>query len=220
MPISWAAALRLYGKSKGSFVLPKKGSSDYEAVKKLMSETEYGPEHEVKRRHRSPKRPHREPSPADVKGSRGKGKKMGQAEAPLESGVAPPAKMEVPPPATKPVDQEHKTARRRPKVKDAAEKPVKEEKKKVQRSGLTKKEETVEFLEDMNTGAGGALAPQFAGQGAAIKAKLKADKKTEKVVTVGEGEERTLEGMKTDDPQAISGKAPFSFQALRNKLLC
>ena len=50
MPISYQAALRLYAKEKGHFVIPKKGSADYEAIKKLQEGTEMGPEHAVKKR--------------------------------------------------------------------------------------------------------------------------------------------------------------------------
>ena len=48
--ISWPAALRLYAKQNGSYILPKKGSAAYDAVKKLQMETEDAPEHATAKR--------------------------------------------------------------------------------------------------------------------------------------------------------------------------
>ena len=206
MPISWAAALRMYGKQKGAFVVPKKGSPEYEAVKKLQGETEMGPEHEVKRRARKVKNPQTLALPADG----------------VNESLPPPTEKKS---KTKPLEgtggaQTKPEVLKKKEVEDAAEIPEKKDKKGLSRSGKTRKTDTVEELTDRNLGEGGALAPAFAGQKEGIKKQLAQNRKTARVVSVGNGEERTLEGMKTDDPAAIEGRAPFSFQALRNKLLC
>ena len=108
---------------------------------------------------------------------------------------------------------------KRPEVEDAGEKPVKK-RRGVRSSGLTAGAATAEFLANDNTMGGGAASAQLPGQKKRLKETLAKKEDEAKIVTVGEGEERTLEGMKTDDPAAVEGRAPFSFQALRNRLLC
>lgn len=208
MPISWAAALRMYGKQKGAFVVPKKGSSDYDAIKKIQQETEMSPEHEVKRRQRRPK---------------GKDTTLAVPEGGVNASLPPPTVQKS---KTKPLEDAGGAGSRaemfqeKPKVEDAAAVPEKAGKKGLARSGKTKKADTVQELTDRNLGDGGALAPSFAGQKEGIKKQLAQNRKTDRVVSVGNGEERTLEGMKTNDPAAVEGRAPFSIQSLRNRLLC
>jgi len=207
MPISWAAALRMYGKQKGAFVVPKKGSAEYDAIKKLQTETEMSEEHEVKRRARRVKTP----------------QTLAVPEGGVNESLPPPTEKKS---VTKPLEaaggagSKAQNLKTKPEVENAAEIPEKKAKKGLTRTGKTTKVDTVEDLTNTNLGEGGALAPSYAGQKAGIKKQLEQNRKTARVVSVGNGEERTLEGMKTDDPMAIAGKAPFSFQALRNKLLC
>jgi len=108
---------------------------------------------------------------------------------------------------------------KKPEVENAGAAPVKK-RRGVRASGLTAGAQTQEFVMNENTGAGGAVSAQMGGQKKRLKKALEKMPDEGKVVTVGEGEERTLEGMKTDDPAAVAGRAPFSFQALRNRLLC
>ena len=238
MPIAWAAALRLYGKQKGHFVVPKKGSADYDAVKKLQMETADGPEHAVKRRqrkaHKSPSRPHREPSPADLPGkvvaaSHEPVKKARKAPT-AKGGAAPETTRNhdpIVPPAqgTKPLEAAGGAGS---KAQDLKKEPVvKEETKKkapkrrgVKASGLSAAAETFQELTEKNLMDGGAAAAQLPGQKERIKKSLEKKKGEEKMMDVGDGTEKTLEGLKSDDPAALSGRKPFSFQALRNQLLC
>ena len=209
MPISWAAALRMYGKQKGHFIVPRKDSEDYHAVKKLQQSTEMSAEHEVKRRQR--------------KGKGMTGATMAVPEGGVNASLPPPAANKS---VTKPIDSaggigsKAEGLKKKPEVEDAAKVPEKKGKKGLARSGKTVKADTVQELEDRNLGDGGALAPAYAGQKAGIKKQLEQNRKTARVVSVGEGEEKTIDGMKTDDPKAVSGSAPFSYQALRNRLLC
>jgi hypothetical protein len=225
MPISWTAALRLYGKQKGHFIVPRKGSPEYEAVKKLQTETEHGPEHEVKKR----------------AGKKGKKEEVVVMEAhepttkakkaPTRKGGAAPEVTRnhdpLLPPAsgTKPLESaggagsKAQMLKEEPVVKDEVKKEVKK-RKGVKSSGLTAGAETVKNLTDSNLMDGGSAAAQLPGQTKRIKKSLEKKEGEVKVVEVGNGEEKTLEGLKSDDPEAVSGRKPFSFQALRNQLLC
>jgi hypothetical protein len=226
MPISWTAALRLYGKTHGGFVVPKKGTAHYDAVKKLMAETADGPEHAVKKR--MSKKGAAEKM-AVVAESHEPTKKARRAPT-AKGGAAPEVTRNhdavVPPAAgTKPLEAGGGAGSRaqkelkRPEVEDAGEKPVKK-RRGVRSSGLTAGAATQEFLANDNTMGGGAASAQMGGQKKRLAKTLEQKPDEAKIVTVGEGEERTLEGMKTDDPKAVEGKAPFSIQALRNRLLC
>ena len=116
---------------------------------------------------------------------------------------------------TKQIDQPMAMVEDAKKAKTKA--PVKK-RRGVQSDGKTAGAELKDKLENEQQ-LDAAISPDMPGQKELIKKELKRKPKA-KIVTVGEGEERTIEGMKTDDPKAIEGKAPFSFQALRNRLLC
>lgn len=211
MTISWQAAMRLYAKQRGAFIVPKKGSAEYEAIKKLQAETEMGPEHEVKKRQSK--------KTTIARGTLG----AAGLEMKLEAGAGPAGEPKVPPPAqaTKPIDPgsaTQKEKRQKKKVENAAEIPVKESKG-VSRTGKTHGANTQDFLENRNTGMSAVVSAQLPEQKAALEANLKANKRTTKIVSTNQEQEKTIDGMKTDDPAAISARAPFSIQALRNKLL-
>ena len=106
-----------------------------------------------------------------------------------------------------------------PVVKEEVKKPV-VKRKGVKSSGLTAGAATQDFLMNDNDMGGGAASGQLPGQRQRLKKTLQKQEGEVSIVTVGNGEERTIEGMKTDDPRAVAGLAPFSFQALRNRLLC
>lgn len=255
MAISYQAALRLYAKQKGGFVIPKKGSADYDAVKKLMGETEDAPEHATKKRMSKKAKAmmsEKLPMPEEKAKVRKamKAKKQGAAEAlkvvaethepvtkakkaPTRKGDAAPevtrnADPLVPPAAgTKPLEAAGGAGSRAQLTK--SEEPVVKEKLKkaapkrrgVKSSGLTQGVATQEFLVNDNVMGGGAASAQLPGQKERLKKTLKKQEGETSIVTVGSGDlEPTLDGMKTDDPKAISGKAPFSIQSLRNRLLC
>jgi hypothetical protein len=224
MPIAWAAALRLYGKQKGHFVVPRKGSPDYDAVKKIQMETADGPEHAVKKR--VSKKKSSEVVVAEAHEPTTKAKK-----APTRKGGAAPDTTRdhnpIVPPAqgTKPLEAAGGAGS---KAQDLKEEPVvKEESKKkapkrrgVKASGLTAAAATFQELTEKNLMDGGAAAAQLPGQKERIKKSLAKKEGEEKMMEVGDGSEKTLEGLKSDDPVALSGRRPFSFQALRNQLLC
>jgi len=106
------------------------------------------------------------------------------------------------------------------KVIDPESKPEKVQKSGVTRTGKTNKANAANFINNENTGMSAVVSAELADQKEEIGKALKRAKKTPKVVTVGEGQEETIDNMKTDDPKAISGAQPFSIQALRNRLLC
>lgn len=222
MAISWAAALRLYAKQQGGFIVPKKGTPHYDAVKKLQSETAHGPEHEVKRRARKGKMAvvadEHEPTTKAKKAPTRKGGAAPEVTRNADP-ILPPSQGTKPLEAAGGAGSRAQETEKKPEVENAGDKPVKK-RKGVRSSGLTAAAKTQQFLENENTGGGGAASAQMAGQKERIKKTLAKKKDEGKVVEVGEGEERTIEGMKTDDPAGVSGSKPFSFQALRNRLLC
>ena len=214
MPIPWAAALRVYAKQVGYYSMPRKGTDQYNAVKNIQANTAMAPEHELRRRG-------------------GKAAMGGRAE-PMPGGLTerspqdlkfagPPAyafEPAAPKVATKPIEQPPVLPPPSKVVEPEKNKP-KRKRKPVTTTGLTEVENVREEIINDNTGSGGVVAPQFPGQKEDIKAALKASKKTPKMVTVGQGQEATIDNLKSDDPKALKGEnVQFSFQALRSKLLC
>ncbi len=198
MPIAFAAALRLYAKEKGHFMLPRKGTPEYDAVKKLQAETEDGPEHQIKRK-----------------------AKKATAVSPVATASAAAGGMGEPPAhvvKTTEIDAPMAVKKGKKVVKDAAAKPPKKEKV-LQRDGKTTAEDNLETLAVENTGPSAAVSAQLPGQKTAIEGELKKAKRAPRTKVKADPAEPTVEGMKTDDPKAIEGKAPFSTKALRLKLL-
>lgn len=115
----------------------------------------------------------------------------------------------------KQIDQPMAMAAAAPQAKTKA--PVRK-RRGVQSDGLTAGAELKQQLQNEQQ-LDAAMSPDMPGQEERIKKELKRKPKA-KIVTVGEGQEQTIDHMKTDDPKAISGDKPFSFQALRNRLLC
>lgn len=228
MPIAWTSALRLYAKQKGAFIVPKKGSADYEAIKKIQMETADGPEHAVKpRRSRKAKATEvveksggtSDLLPGIAKGAVSK-KKAPTGEGGAEEGLTRHDDAVLPPAVdTKNIDPQDKEGQKKPRVKNASKLPERKVKG-VTTAGVTVKEETGDFIKNKNVGMTAVVSAQSAEQKAELKKALKQAKATPKIVTVREGTEETIDNMKTDDPKAIEARAPFSIQALRNKLLC
>lgn len=233
MAISWVAALRLYAKQTGHYILPKKGSEAYEAVKKLQAETEHSAEHEVAKRGSGKKAMAKAAKSAKSAASASleasapgiTSGKVSKKKAPTGYGGAEESETRsgdpVLPPAakTKQIDNQG-VAEKSKKVINPESEPEKVVKKGVSRTGKTVKANTADFINNENTGVTAAVSAQLAGQKEEIVKALKKAKRTPKVVTVGEGQEETIDNMKTDDPKAITGAQPFSIQALRNRLLC
>ena len=228
MTIPWTSALRIYAKQKGSYIVPKKGSEAYEAVKKIQMETEMSDEHAVKRKPKGEKASKKEAGvkealpPAHVDPSIAKGK-VSRKKAPTAAGGAEES-------VTREGDavlpqKAHTTAiddSRKGKATKVIEPEAQPEKvsKGVSRTGKTVKANAQNFIQNENTGMTAVVSAQLAGQKQELEKALKVAKRTPKVVTVGSGDqEATIDGMKTDDPGAISAKEPFSITALRKKLL-
>jgi hypothetical protein len=89
-------------------------------------------------------------------------------------------------------------------------------KKGVESSGETKAREGQRFLATQNTG-NIAISAQLPGQKEEIKKSLK--KAVPKLAPVDpKPPQKTADNLKTDDPAAITARAPFSMNALRMKL--
>jgi len=233
MAISWAAALRLYAKQKGFFVVPKKGTEHYDAIKKLQGETDMSDEHKVKPR-MSKKKMNDASSVTDTeeapkkemtrKGRTGKHYTSSE-KLPIRKGFHQKKEDVVPvTSADTSLLQDSQVSKKELKTivkKPLTKKVVKE--KGVKADGLTKPVSTTEFLVNDNVGAGTGVSSQFAGQKEQVKKQLRKAKKTETTDDAPNPnpEEKTIDNMKTDDPKGVDGsKAGFSFQALRNRLLC
>ena len=219
MPITWAAALRLYSKDKGHFVVPRKGSEDYEAVKKLQQETADGPEHAVKKRG-SKKGKSEEEGAMGGKVVKGvvKGKKAPTPGGAAAEQVTAAGDALLPPRAhTTEIDEQFALKKSKKVVRDTISKPKKE--KAIQRDGKTKAADQLQVMAEENTGPSATVSNQLPGQKAMIAAELKEAKKQVKAKVLENPPEPTIDGMKTDDPKAIEAKAPFSILSLRKKLL-
>ena len=219
MPIAWAAALKIYAKESGSFTLPKKGSDAYEKVKKIQQGTEMSEEHALKRKAK------KTAIVVEAKAKKaGKGRKRSDSlSSQEESERAKKDKAVEMPPAMKNdtamIDVPEKEKRKRV-LKDPKAIPEAKSKSGVTRTGKTQAENDLDYLENKNIGEGQDISAQLPGQKEKIQNALK-KKPAKKLVTVGNGEEKTIDGMKTDDAVAVEGgNVQFSFQALRNRLLC
>lgn len=219
MPIPWASALKIYAKEAGHFILPKKGSEAYEKVKKIASETAMSEEHKLKRKE---KKSAIVKSEVKVKAKKEKKRRESLSSEEENERNMKDKKVEMPPAMkndTAMIDVPEVDKRKRV-LKNPEAIPEVKTKKGVTRTGKTHAENDLDYLENKNIGEGNDLSAQLPGQKEKIEKALK-KKPAVKLVTVGNGEEKTIEGMKTDDAVAIEGgNVQFSFQALRNRLLC
>jgi hypothetical protein len=235
MAISWVSALRLYAKQTGHYILPKKGSEAYNAVKKIQAETADGPEHSVAKRGEGKRAMAKKakmakvapvPEPASAPGIVAGVKKRGGKKAPTGAGGASEVTTRegdaLLPPKAKltQIDNQGVTQKAKKVVEPEAHPEKKVGRKGISRSGVTVSAEVTEDIVNRNTGPGGVSNARLADQKEELKGQLKSAKRTPKVVLVGEGQDKTIDGLKSDDPAGISGKAPFSITALRSKLLC
>jgi len=213
MPIPFQSALRIYAKNTGQFIMPRKGTDAYNAVKQIQSSTNMAPEHELKRRGgRGAMGGRAEPLPGGVTERSAQDLKYAGPEAYAFEPKAPKVD-------TKPID----TPQLPPpsKVVEPEKNKPKRKRKPVTTTGKTEVENVREEIINDNIGSGGVVAPQFPGQKEDIQKALKASKRTPKMVTVGQGQEATIDNLKSDDPKALKGEnVQFSFSALRSKLLC
>lgn len=213
MPISYQAALRMLAKERGHFALPKKGSEDYNKVRKMMEETEMSGEHEVK------KRVGRKLTAVDAAASNRYAKGVRTPGLKAKGG----ASMEAPPPMkvdTVLIDQPVAVVEDSKKiVKKVASKPMKGAKGGVRRDGKTKQEAKTDEVENTNTGPSAIISPQNAGQKKQIEKALK--KKGPTTEVKADPAEQTIETMNKDATgPALDGHAQFNFVEFRKKLLC
>ena len=230
MPISYAMALKLHAKETGHFLIPKKGSEAYEKVKKIQQETEMTEELRVKRKVKTEPKMMKvkekavslekvaKPTAKKVKGGTCEtleGKESKERSMKNKAVEMPPSMKN----DTSMIDVPGKQARKRV-LKDPESIAVVRETKGVNRSGKTLAENDLNYLENSNIGEGQDLSAQLPGQKEKIEKALK-KKPVNKLVTVGNGEEKTIDGLKSEDvPSIEGGNVQFSFQALRNRLMC
>lgn len=227
MPISYQAALRIFAKKNGKFVVPKKGSSEYDEVRKIMGETEMSSEHEIKRRSKKTLKTG-VPVEGEVvmkKKRNARMKKSATSEQPnvvtntgkLPSNLPPPHKVD-----TAMIDEpENELKDAGPVVKKPLMKKKKVAGKGVNRTGKSTAQNDTEMLINSNTGPSAAISAELPDQKERIKKAVKRGKKDDTFIEVEQAKDKTIKNMKTDDAVAIEGdKVQFSFQALRNRLLC
>jgi ribonuclease D len=233
MAISYQAALRILAKEKGGFTVPKKGSADYEKVRKLMAETEMSAEHETKKRV-SKKKPKvvmpdastmesaskeaKEKEEMKKEKDRVKQVKRIRGKKELVASVALPASMKD---VTPPIDAPQAEQMKQKKVRNAMKKVTGESKGGVKRSGETKPEEVKDFLVNNNTGPSALITTQLAGQKRRIKEVL--DEKSDAGMIVDPTpEEATIDAMNKEAAKvpALEGRTQFDFITFRRKLLC
>lgn len=202
MPISYQAALRILAKEKGHFLLPKKGTEDYEKVRKMMSETAMSTEHETKKRV-SKKAAKAKPDVVEMSSS---DEEVKHVAAP------PPMKND-----TKLIDQ---TGMDKKVVKNVEEKPkASKAKGGVKRSGKTKSEAETSFLENQNTGPSTTVSTMTPDQSKDIKKSLA--KKGPKLSVKADPAEQTIDTMNHEATgPTVDGDKQFSFIEFRKKLLC
>lgn len=131
------------------------------------------------------------------------------------------ADLALPPAATKPLLKEvivQPKVRGKKILKNPEDAPV-AVKKGVKASGETKKQEAADFVKNTNTGMSAVVSNQLSGQKKELKKALKTASEMPKLSDTAAPQDKTIAGLKTNDPAAVEGRAPFSIQALRNKLL-
>jgi hypothetical protein len=138
---------------------------------------------------------------------------------PFPEGVTngpPPPK--ILPPKSKTIDPQTplRKDKKKPVVENAEAKPVLKGKKGVTTAGVSQSEAFTDSLENGRP-VDTMIQLNNAGQKEKI-AKQLAKPTTGDTSTQREGEDKTIEGMTTNDPKAITMKAPFSFAALRLRI--
>ena len=252
MPISYQSALRVYAKKHGKFTLPKKGSSEYDEVRKIMAETEMTGEHEVKKRTKKeakvPKTKGRKSVKGDVSesdtevvGQHTKVKRKrtkeeldkvikmyssGSSKNVMGKSTEKVVTVEAPPPMkmdTEIIDDPADELKGKKIVKDVIKKKKEVEKKGVNRTGKSTAENYTDMLINSNTGPSAEISAQLPDQKEKIAKSLARGRKNKKdtFIETETAPDKTIKNMKTDDAIAIEGEnVQFSFQALRNRLLC
>jgi hypothetical protein len=244
MPISYQAALRMLAKEKGGFTVPKKGTADYDKVRKLMSETEMSADHEVRRKASAPtsgevkkrvskkmaasKEPKIKSSASSVDSEKEEMKKEKErvkrvkkirAKKELVGSVPSlPAAMKN---DTAPIDAPQAEQMKAKKVRNAMKKTTGASSGGVKRSGETKTEEVKDFLVNDNTGPSALITTQLAGQKRRIKEAL--DMKDDAGIIVDpKPAEETIDAMNKEASKVpeLEGRGQFDFITFRRKLLC
>ena len=84
----------------------------------------------------------------------------------------------------------------------------------VEASGKTSKMVAAQFIANSNLGPSSAITAQLPGQKEQIEKTLKV--RAPKLAPVDpKPTEKTVDGLKTNDPKAVEARAPFSYNALR-----
>lgn len=215
--MTYAQALKAYAQKHGKFILPKKGSAEYNEVRSMM-ESELGRDtaEQIARGRRAT-------SIAEKPNATSEGNLVVSDAQELKTahGAVPKNKkrIEPPPMKTKIIDDPADELKGKKIVKDA-EKPEKKVKGSgVNRTGKSTAINNTEMLVNSNTGMSAEVSAQKPEQKEKIKKDLK--KKVETTIEVDKATDKTIQNMKTDDTEALDGgNIPFSMSALRKKLLC
>ena len=219
MPKSWSEALKEYNAGK-KWKVPRKGTPEYDAVRKIMSD---GAPAAAAPKEKKPRKPRAKkempaPTPADAapeKKKRGRPKK--EAGKPVLRDE--PIRHKNDPMKTTPkLDTPNL-----PKPKEVVDpalvhKPAPPQKKKINRSGKPGNAQIGEHQADDRIGLGSKIAPaQYGGLKKQVEKAL--EDKSNPLPQKDESEhDATTSGQKTDDAVALETLAPFSFNALRKKL--
>ena len=221
MAKTWAAALKEYNTGK-KWSVPRKGTPEYDAVRKIMAEGSSAPAETAPAKEKKPRKPRAKkempaptPAPAAEKKKRGRPRK----EAAKPTLTDEPIRHKNDPMKTTPkLDTPNL-----PKPKEVVDpalvhKPEPPKKKRVGRSGKPGNAEIAEHQTDERIGLGSKIAPaQYADLKKQVVKALE-DKSNPLPQKDESNADATTNNLKTNDAVALETLAPFSFAALRKKL--
>lgn len=208
--MKYAAAVKQYFASKGEKLhFPAKGSAEHSAIRALMASGDVTGDSAVSAA----------AAPLEKKARKAREKKAAPAPHPGK-----PEHVAAKPEGTTLLDQPHIDKKAIKEVIEEPEKaPVSKRKPRaVKADGLTPQAQNLKATTEMNSGT--MVAPaNYPGLEGQIKKVLDVrpegipERKAMRQVTIGV-ESKTLEGDKTDDPKALSARAPFSFASVKHLL--
>jgi len=218
MPKSWSEALKEFNKGK-KWSVPRKGTEEYNAVRKIMSDGASAPAAAPKeKKPRAPRKKKEAAAPAPAapeKKPRGRPRKEANKPVLKDEGIR---HKNDPMKTTPKLDTPHIEEAKKVIDPARAPKPAEPKKKKVGRSGKPGNAEIAEHQTDDRVGLGTKVAP-------ADYPDLK--KQVEKVLEMKSNpldvhnkseKDETTENLKTNDAVALETLAPFSFASLRRRL--
>lgn len=213
MGMTYQQALREYAKQHGRFVLPRKGTAEYDAVKTLMAKKPGVAEEQARAGIAS--------SMAKQPSATSEGSLIIKDSNVLQTAVGQQRQRLDEPPAlkTKLIDDPADELKGKKVVKNAEKAPKKVKGNGVNRTGKSTEINNTEMLVNSNTGMSAEVSAEYPKQKEKIKKDLK--KKVETTAEVEPIKDATIQNMKSDEPETLSGGSiPFSIEALRKQLRC